>query len=603
MAASSQPTSPFSDRQILEAHLKEKAKQFRWLGLLYDVYFKEIEASKSISRFEDFPFECPLKRSKVKIVPIGNPIVMTKGDYPFKYLGRPSFVISIPCHKASRVFLKEMIRKIEDELYGSTPEESREAAKDLVSIVIGVNNCYKAYDQKAIREFNDQVENLRERCQRKPLSRVVSVSILPFFWEYSWESKERGVPIRGNFSISKCYMIANSYFRFNFQEQGDLWVSKAFTKQGGPKRDTIPYQKIRDTILHSPSLIHELKRSRSRQSYVLSLDCDFSSLRSSSSQKGLLSHYEAQIVEFYKKKGSYPDVISSGYEAPETEQSALIKEGIKLDRMIRSSISAKFVYMPEPNMAFRIQRVSDLTNKNCLSWQSSDTGMHTESRRLLSNGLKKGMFDSKKFLFVKEGAVQTEIDEDWRTSTTERFRNLTPYAYTLPEVQKGFRHIHQSFAKPQVWATNVYTALGIKVKKYMEDAISPLKQIREAYDPISLQKELPSSIPRTIELMEEALSIYLIYNDTLTYCANEDITVEETLDYFYERLGGDYIHPRWRDAISKQIQKLKQALATLKKSYKENEKTEILGAASNTGWSITEFYYKRLGLTSGYYVG
>lgn len=601
MAASSQPTSPFSDRQFLEAHLKEKAKQFRWLGLLYDVYFKKIAETESISCFEDFPFECPLQRSKVKIVPIGNPIVMTKGDYPFKYLGRPSFVISIPCHKASRVFLKEMIRKIEDELYGSTPEESREAAKDLVSIVIGVNNCYKAYDQQAIYEFNDQVENLRERCQRKPLSRVVSVSILPFFWGYSWKSKERGVPIRGNFSISKCYMIANSYFRFNFQEQGDLWVSKAFTEQGGPNRDAIPYQKIRDTILHSPSLLHELKRSQGPLSYVLSLDCDFSSLKSSSSQKGLLSHYEEKIEQFQRKTGFYPDVISSGYEAPATEESALIKAGIKLDRMIRSSISGKFVYMPEPNMAFRIQSVTHLTENPRLSWQSSDKTMHTESRRLISNGIKKNIFDCRKFHFMKEGAIQTEIDEDWRTKTTNAYPELTSLNYTLPEVQKAFRHIHQSYAKPQVWATNVYTGLGVKVTKRMEDAISPLKQIREAYDPISLQNELHVSIPRNLELLEEALSIYLIYNDTLTYSANGDLSGQEALEYFYDRIGRDAIRPDWGDAISKQLKKFLEALTKLRVNYNESQMTEILGAASNTGWSITEFYYKELGLSSGYY--
>lgn len=603
MAAFNEPTTNVSRSRLLEEHLKEKIAHSVWLGKLRETNLEKVKkGEKTISRFKDFPFEGSIAKSRVKIRQSKTPILISKGDHPLGLDNIPAFVISIPCHRASYSFLKEMIRKIEDELYETTPAQSRQTVRNFVSVVIGVNNFYKEYDKESIRRFASEVRELRERCNKQTISRVVSVSIIPFFWGHVWKPKTEKFLTSDHFTMDKCYMIANSFFKVQYPNYGDLWFSKIMTKTGGPTRDAIPYQKIRDTILHSDELRGQIQRSRSDATYVLSLDCDFLSLKSTTSQKGLLSHYEDRIEKFLEETGEYPDVISSGYEAPESEHSALIKAGVKLDRMIRSSLKAKFVYMPEPNMAFIVRNTAHLNDISDLTWTSKvDSTMHTESRRLISNGIRLGIFNPNRFLFLKEGAIQTEIDEDWRTLTSERFRNLIPTAYTLPEIQKGLRHIHQSYAKPQVWATNIYQGMGVSVTGHMEHTITPLKQLREIYDPISLQNELPKSVCRDSNLLEETISIYLIYKDVLNYCANKGISVEEALNYFFERMNQDLIQPEWSTTIETQLRRLKRSLAVLRESYDEEQITEILRAASSTGWSIAEFYYESLGLKSGFY--
>src|SRR6185436_15786565 len=272
--------------------------------------------------------------SKVQIDKF-NPVVESHTQFDAAH---PNYVVCIPFHNASVEAVKKIVSSIEDQSFGQTNQASHALVQKRVAIVIGLNNC-RSFNPHRNDLFRWQVSKIRGAT----LTACVSLTILPFFWGYPWVSKSKKelgqtLIFRRIFTVTQCYRIANSYHRYFRGSAQHLWVSDRFSQKGNPSEKTIPYQMIRNQILHSASLRGYFTSSQSPLKYVVSLDGDFSSLKAVGSSLGLLSQYNMLIHIHHKQTKGYPSVVSTGYQPPASEKNALIKAGVALDRSIRAVI-------------------------------------------------------------------------------------------------------------------------------------------------------------------------------------------------------------------------------------------------------------------------
>ncbi len=555
-------------------HLNEKKENSMWLCKIFD--HQSISPSQP---FVSYPYRWDVKKSRVVIRKL-TPITEFKINYgQLENRSEPVYVINIPLHNPEETKITEIIQKIEDSSFGYSASESFQKIGARVAVVIGLNNC-ESYDPDKARLFESKVERLRDVSRLYNLSRHVSLVITPFLWGHHWVPN---IVSRSIHSHYKCYLLANSYFRHLNGEQHSLLISDLFNNDGAPLEKCIPYQEIRDTILHSTATNTFLKYHNSNYKYVLSLDGDFISLKNSNDSEGILGVYDKAIGNYLKNNGVLPDVISSGYEAPTSETNQFLQFGIKLDRSIRSSIPGKFVYMPEPNMAFRV----DINTLNKLSWKGGTT-MDTESRRLIAKGVNKGIWNSDRLIFISNGAVQTALDQDWRSNSVMKYQKFTQSDVYTSSFQKTLRAIKQSYTNPQIWATNVYEGLRIKIANYMQNAIAPIKAIRDLFDPIaSLHNRFYVSQVNKKNL-HELWGLYNDYVEVLEYHVwEDDIGIGVDNEFIYWTC--DLDKEAWNIFLRKQLNILWAERDKLLKNYSQGQVDEIVQAAIATGQAIKEF--------------
>ncbi len=579
-------------------HFKQKIENTKWLGRLFEYCQRGNNASRGKFKalqpitepFASFPYRWDVKKSTMKITQVGEPIVKdhTKFDRD-----QTTFIVSLPFHNPSADEISRIVTSIENQSFGKTQKASKALVKTRVAVVIGLNNCL-SFNPEKNGEFKNQVKNLRE----KKLASCVSLTIIPFFWGHVWISKSaKELKLKILISshihpIQGCYRIANSYFRYLRDSADNLWIDDQFRQSGSPLEKTIPYQAIRNQILHSVALKRYFQSSKSEVKYILSLDGDFLSLKAADSSVGLLTHYDAIVEEYNEKTGSYPDVVSTGYESPKKEKNELIKAGIELDRAIRAAISGKFVYMPEPNFGFRVTDVADLSR---LSWTGGTT-MDTESRRLIENGVEREILDSDLFVYSNRGSVQTEIDAAWRTTTVNKYLKMEPAHFLQKGVQKALRGIHQSYADPQIWAKNVYNGLRVTVSSYVKDAIAPMKCIRELFDPITMRKVRYDATLRIqvsdFKTLFDAFSAYVECMRDSVSRQDFDALVKKFIKE--AKFSGKNEKADWSNFMLVQLKKLKDNRELLEENYTSEQVDEIIEAAIATGEAIKDFYKKRI---------
>jgi hypothetical protein len=581
-------------------HFRQKIENTKWLGRLFDYCqrgnnesgkkFKAKAIPPTITEpFTSFPYRWDVKRSTMKLTPLGKPIVEDHTEFD---PDETTFIVSLPFHNPSVDEISRIVTSIENQSFGKTKKTSKALVQTRVAVVIGLNNCL-SFNPEKNGEFKNQVESLR----KKKLASYVSLTIIPFFWGHVWMSKSaKELKLKKLISshihpIQGCYRIANSYFRCLRKNAENLWIDDQFKQGGSPLEKTIPYQAIRNKILHSVELKRYFESSESEAKYILSLDGDFLSLKAADSSKGLLTHYDAIVEDYNEENGSYPDVVSTGYESPKKEKNELIKEGIELDRAIRAAIPAKFVYMPEPNFGFRVTKVTDLSR---LSWTGGTT-MDTESRRLIESGVERKILDSDSFVYRNRGGIQTEIDAAWRTATVNKYPKMLPAHFLQKAAQKALRGIHQSYADPQIWAKNVYTGLGVTVSSYIKDAIAPMKGIRELFDPITMcNVRYDASLKIPISGYKALFESFPAYVECMRVVSNEDFD-QLTKEFVQNaKISGKYEKEYWSNFMLGQLEKLKDYRELLEENYSTEQVDEVIEAAIATGKAIKNFYKKRI---------
>lgn len=597
MSAIDFSTLPMSQKDF-RIHFRQKIENIKWLGRLFE--YSERGNNKSSGKFKalspitepfaSFPYRWDVKKSTMKITPLGKPIVE---DYTEFDRDQTAFIVSLLFHNPSVDEIKRIVTSIENQSFGETKKASKDLVQTRVAVVIGLNNCL-SFNPEKNGEFKSQVNKLR----KTKLASCVSLTIIPFFWGHVWISKTaKELKLKTLINshihpIQSCYRIANSYFRYLRNNAENLWIDNQFRQSGSPLEKTIPYQVIRNQILHSTALKGYFKSAKSEVKYILSLDGDFLSLKAADSTMGLLAHYDDIIEEYSEENGSYPDVVSTGYESPKKEKNELIKAGIELDRMIRAAIAGKFVYMPEPNFGFRINDVADLSR---LSWTGGTT-MDTESRRLIENGVAKEILDSDLFVYSNRGSVQTEIDAAWRTTSVNKYETMKPSRFSQKGVQKAIRGIHQSYADPQIWAKNVYNGLRVTVSSYVKDAIAPMKGIRELFDPTTMRKvRYDATIRIQASEYKTLFGTFPAYVKCMKASASKKNFNQLSKEFVRDaKITGQNEKENWSNFILGQLNKLKEYRELLEESYASEQVDEVIEAAIATGEAIKNFYEKRM---------
>lgn len=564
---------------LLEETLQAKMVNASWFLKIFDYCRTDLSTP-----FNDFPYLWDIKKSRIQSDFLE--IIKEPDRAGFGQQNVPTYVLSIPLHDPSVEKITKIVRMIEQQSFGTTQEKSQTRAEKRIAIVIGLNT-FRSLDKEHNSDFAQRIENLRVHSTATNISSYVSLTILPFIWRHGWALKRNFVN-RQTFFVEKCYLIAKSYFNHLTKSTEPLWVCNDFSKNHRPQVGTIPYQFIRDTILHSRDLKQYMERVKSEARYILSLDSDFSSLKRPN-KLGLLSRYNRLLREHKKLNGVYPDVVSTGYEHSLETTNIMIRAGLELDRYIRASMPAKLVYMPEPNFAFRIQNITDLKT---LTWVGGGRGdMTTESRRLLAKGIEKRIFNPDHFVFSFYGPIQTEIDAEWFTKTVKKFAAITKDDLTKKAVQKALRGIHQSHADPQIWATNVYTGLRRTLRNYMKDGIAPIKGIRELFDPVTIKNgKYPDKVHNDLWCI---LNIYDQYAQMMRQVITLETSVAQAIDKFLND------HPifsarEWRPFFETQIRCLQDYSSLLLQSYTPEETGLVISAAISTGKAIQIFYQEEL---------
>lgn len=527
------------ERRIWSDHFRKKTHTAVWLGKIVHEILDPEKDGMGMAQW--FPYCIKPKSVTTKIL---------KEDFKTIHINEPRFrqdavnstyMIAMPCvppsdMKPENGNIQKIINSIENEAFHTCAEHSLQEIGARVGMVIGLNTFY-SMDSGRNESFREYVISLSKTLT----SRQLAVKIAPFFWS-PWKinhaayecltkvSLYRGMRKKANpvafFEsllppVDKCYMLAKSYLihrealyatrktpaLFDYM----LEIEKYFgNDRQHPLDSTIPYQEIRTTILHSPDLkmFSEIFRNNVPHypQYVVSMDADFVSLKTDT--LGLFSHYDQIVFEHHSKKQRYPQVMSTGYAAPTTENMGIITKGIELDRKIRYAISKTLpsaVYFPEPNFGFIIPPYLSLKSFSFMKGHRSS--MKAESRQLIQAAIKDKLIEPSDMVFCNKGAIQTTIDSEWRTKTVSKYGNLSKAQIYSKDVIPALRGVHQSFADPQIWAHNIYGALEKTISGHMLNAIAPMKEIRKALNPFEFAEDMrPQFGAYSTAVLEKSLS-------------------------------------------------------------------------------------------------
>ena len=503
----------------LKAHLTTKMHNVVWLGKMVKVMHNPKKVGEDVALW--FPYVIKpgsvvttIMEKEFKIIELGEP-----HEKPGLSDNDNVYMIAMPCVPEREMKPKGAIQKIiaaiENDAFHKTSAKSLTEIGHRVGLVIGLNTFY-SMDSSHNEFFREYTALLSTALKVRELP----VKIVPFFWspwktnKISFNIKHKKVTKELNglrkkqkpiifskkllLSVDNCYMLIKSYFMHRLSVLPKtqktigvldtfLDISQIFGKdRKHPINSIIPYQQIRTTILHS-SAFKKLSKLFAQNlpdslQYVLSLDADFVSLKTD--KLGLLTHYDNIVLNHYSQRNQFPSVMSTGYVAPTTETMGIISAGIELDRKIREAVAKTLpaaVYMPEPNFAFLLKSPDHLKLFSFMKGQRAV--MSAESRQLIKSATKDKLIDPAEMTFVNIGAIQTMIDDEWRTGTVMEYTTLTQTSIFFQKVIKALRGLHQSYADSQIWANNIYSALGRKVTGYLENAVKPMKLMRNVFDP------------------------------------------------------------------------------------------------------------------------
>ncbi|MFQ5729452.1 MAG: hypothetical protein ACE5GN_03735, partial [Waddliaceae bacterium] len=200
--------------------------------------------------------------------------------------------------------LKRIEEALATETLGTTKEESEKEAAKRLSCVIGINRVY-SLDINYNGEFRDFIASI-------PKMDRVALRILPFLWS-PWQTRYISPVILNKFNgnagwiypIDKAYLLVK---RLCSEKpwmipalETYLHVKDHFHSLYRPKETLIPYQHIRDYVMHSAEMNRFLELFRRRApkalTYVANLDSDFSALKTD--EFGLYSHYDRIAQEHF----------------------------------------------------------------------------------------------------------------------------------------------------------------------------------------------------------------------------------------------------------------------------------------------------------------
>lgn len=468
---------------------------------------------------EFFPFTIVPKKSTFECVQsyeinkdrTSNPSNGTPKQIKISKSTKPNYLVLMPSKVLTAERLVTILNAIRNDSFASDDAMSQHQVKKRLFLELGINQIFH-YSLEKNLAFKELVSSLktrhREWCQENNIEKFATIQ--DFFWS-PWKTKSE-------FDSQKVYDASISYFLIkklvpNCLDKLDTHLKlHEFFGENSQKKLAVPYQDIRDSILHSPQAQKRLELFRHKfpkaPNFIASLDADFIQMRST--DLGLYSHYD----NFMAAKGEC-HIVSTGYLSNFNSDPALISYGVHIDMFARKAMTGPAVYYPEPNFICNILPHKTLQD---YSWKGVTYRKDTESRRFIENCLKMEDFDASKMFFIgPEGAIFTEIDDAWRSTKSKQIPLINSANIHQENVLTGLLGVKQSHLDSQICANNLYSFYDISFpNNRLKEVIVPLKQIIDVLCPIKLSLLLGKKINN----YKEAYSLTISQDFYLNYASN-----------------------------------------------------------------------------------
>ncbi len=434
------------NRPSLESHLVQK-------NYNYGAWLETIEDSAS---FPYAPNQRPGKLLEREITPLNPPNGLM--DLQNEAIDRPAYVATIPFvppKQEARLGQKvvDLLEKLRDEAFGANPIASRQVRR--LSVVLFANRL-GSLDSANNLQMAHYIQNL-------PIVEGIAYRVFGTFWMQEWEKKNRFSALTYPKETAFCLLKM-------LKPEAAIKVIEAY-ESGQAISSKIPYQHIRERLKNHAFTAGFADPLRGlRPVYLSVMDDDIVSLRQG---VGLFSHYDAIAA-------TRPQVMSTGYWAnPNTYP--IVRLGMKLDMKVRAALSTVIPmapYYPEPNLHLLLEHPLS-------SYSFLGKGTHLESRRLLENGIARGILQPARMVFRAERSLVTTDPERMHPQTVTGVAAVNAANLGQKKILKALRGLSQVHFFPKMWGDQVYLALPVTAGR-MTDITKPLMTLFTCFDPINL---------------------------------------------------------------------------------------------------------------------
>jgi hypothetical protein len=403
--------------------------------------------------------------------------------------------------------LESFLEKLKNESFGINAEESGKIAEQRLFIVIGINQI-SSIDIRVNETFKNFIKRI-------PPFDGLTYKIESFFWKPEWTSnvefllldkvrefnKRKDPKKEFVFTKEKAFLIVRylndrrSRFLRKRLEGDSLGLSKYM-------RNQIPYQKIREHIKNSNStkeyfqIMHE--KYPSSLKYFMTMDDDVESLRVGEDKKGYFEVLTHAIDRIFELNKFYPSVISLGYYLSSINPIISVK-AVEIDMAVRAKMNwciPGSAYFPEPGTGYQMIEVNFLEKFSFLASKRSQDQNIYESRRAIENGIKNGIINKGRMVFLDWKGFFTKMPKGFEPSIyLDQNRLLKRYFFEKKTFQ-ALRNIKYVHFEPFNWGAAILEALPEELKNGtgINGITGKIKgicaRIFKIFDPISMMMKM-----------------------------------------------------------------------------------------------------------------
>lgn len=460
----------------LEGHIQDKIANSYWLdgcraGCLETFPYRPLEKGKAQLKSRAFyPAEAPL-----------DPFVPSTGSQPLFLVNIPVGVTPRQEHGFGKV--TRILKQIQEESFGTTPNASSQRVKNRVAVVLGINQIY-SIDPDLNRSFIKWIRHL---------SQVTTIhgKVFGFFWQPKWEEFFSEPKLEGEdlakkweklrwdcldhetlYPLQKCFLLLKA-----LSPESAKKVQNAYELPNGLHPNMvsqIPYQALRERIKNSRltrNLLNIMETDSPRSMvYFMTMDADTLALRVRAGEMGAFSRLETLIANH-----NAPSIASLGYQLASTEP-PLLRLAVQIDMAVRSTMPLP--YIPEPFAAYKVRLPNEDSFLYQLTFEGAGRGL--ESRRFIQSG-KEHFTDG--VILEGEGIVTT-TPERMKTEKNQKDTLTLSCLKKKSSLQALRGRTIQTHAFPKQWAAMMYSGADFHTSR-VTDATTPMMHIFGVFDPIS----------------------------------------------------------------------------------------------------------------------
>lgn len=437
----------------LNKHLAQKLANHAWVTSM---------AAGDTSAFPYTPANSSIARTSTEHL---SPPHITFSSANFE-TGKPLHAICIPMRHpynstATPAKLYHLLKRIQEEAFGETPEISRELVKKRLAVVVGINQ-FRSIDNQTNIRFKKMIYGLGSAPD-------IPHKVIGFFLNTVW-SRKIGMPAN-TYPAEKAFRLFRALINNPSQAEA---ARQMIEEESGSPRSQLSMSEIRNHLLVSAETRQAIAMMPPESpAYYTIMDDDTKALRIAPFP-GTFSRIEHAI------ESHHPSTISTSYLVHEPEH-PVVHVAVVLDAAVRNAMG-RFAYSTEA--LFSIRLPTDRTRLRHLRAE----GPTLEARRMIQNGKRHGIIDSS-HQTIPHG-IYTTTPARFTASAKARRTTLSTSDVKQKQILQAFRGAPQSHLQPLFWADNVLAELQFSSPNYgiLRGHVS---NIYKACDPISIMFARP----------------------------------------------------------------------------------------------------------------